>query len=48
MALEVLTAAERRAHGASDPGKLLIPTPDDFDVKAVLTGEHPPLVDHSG
>ena len=48
MALEVLTAAERRTHGASDPGKLLIPTPDDFDVRAVLTEEHPPLVDRSG
>ena len=31
MALEVLTAAERRVHGASDPGKLLIPTLDDFE-----------------
>ena len=48
MALEVLTAAERRTHGTSDPGKLLIPTPDDFDVQAVLTEEHPPLVDRSG
>jgi hypothetical protein len=43
MALEVLTAAERRTHGASHPGKLLIPTPGDFDARAVLTDEHPPL-----
>ena len=43
MALEVLTAAERRVHGASDPGKLLIPTLDDFEARAALTEEHPPL-----
>ena len=45
MALEVLAAAERRTH-ASDavPGPLLIPAGDDFEVRAALTDERPPLV----
>jgi glycosyltransferase involved in cell wall biosynthesis len=43
MALEVLAAAERRTHGAPTTGSLLIPTEDDFEVRAPLTEEHPPL-----
>ncbi|HEY6890670.1 MAG TPA: glucosyl-3-phosphoglycerate synthase [Solirubrobacter sp.] len=45
MALEVLAAAERRTH-ASDavPGPLLTPVGDDFEVRAALTDERPPLV----
>lgn len=42
MALEVLTAAERRTHGEVTPGALLIPTPDDFELKPPLTEERPP------
>jgi glucosyl-3-phosphoglycerate synthase len=45
MALEVLAAAEQRTH-ASDavPGPLLVPIGDDFEVRAALTDERPPLV----
>lgn len=42
MALEVLTAAERRTHGEVTPGALLVPTETDFDLKAPLTEERPP------
>ena len=42
MALEVLTAAERRTHGEVTPGALLIPTPDDFELEPPLTEERPP------
>jgi glycosyltransferase involved in cell wall biosynthesis len=44
MALEVLAAAERRTH-ASDavPGPLLFPNGADFEVRAALTDERPPL-----
>jgi glucosyl-3-phosphoglycerate synthase len=44
MALEVLTAAERRTHGDPNPGALLIPTDTDFETASPLTVEHPPLV----
>ncbi|MDA0183634.1 glucosyl-3-phosphoglycerate synthase [Solirubrobacter phytolaccae] len=42
MALEVLTAAERRTHGEVTPGALLTPTRDDFELKSPLTEERPP------
>ena len=42
MALEVLTAAERRTHGEVTPGALLVPTSDDFELKTPLTEERPP------
>ncbi len=42
MALEVLTAAERRTHGEVTPGALLMPTSDDFELQAPLTEERPP------
>ncbi|MDA0162586.1 glucosyl-3-phosphoglycerate synthase [Solirubrobacter ginsenosidimutans] len=45
MALEVLAAAERRTHATDAvPGPLLVPTADDFEVRAALTDERPPLV----
>jgi glucosyl-3-phosphoglycerate synthase len=44
MALEVLAAAERRTHSSDAvPGPLLIPTEHDFEVRAALTDERPPL-----
>jgi hypothetical protein len=43
MALEVLAAAERRTHGDVTPGALLIPTPEDYELRAPLTDERPPL-----
>jgi glucosyl-3-phosphoglycerate synthase len=44
MALEVLAAAERRTHRSDAvPGPLLIPTGADFEVRAALTDERPPL-----
>jgi len=43
MALEVLAAAEKRTHGAPTIGALLIPTDSDFETKAPLTEERPPL-----
>jgi hypothetical protein len=46
MALEVLAAGERRAHGGSDavPGPLLVPDGEDFEARATLTDERPPLM----
>ena len=43
MALEVLAAAERRTHGDVVPGPLLVPKDDEFEVRAALTDERPPL-----
>ena len=44
MALEVLAAAERRTHGAeTEAGPLLVPIGADFEVRAALTEERPPL-----
>jgi hypothetical protein len=46
MALEVLAAAERRTHaGDAVPGPLLVPTEQDFEVRAALTDERLPLAD---
>ena len=48
MALEVLAAAERRTHTTDAvPGPLLIPTEHDFEVRAALTDERPPLAELS-
>ena len=49
MALEVLTAAERRVHGAAvvdgaAPGPLLVRAGADFEVRAAAVDERPPLV----
>jgi glucosyl-3-phosphoglycerate synthase len=49
MALAVITAAERRVHGeeaiaAAAPGPLLVPCGTDFETRAVITDERPPLV----
>jgi hypothetical protein len=43
MALEVLAAAERRAHGDASPGPLLVPTADDFELHAIAADERPPV-----
>lgn len=46
MALEVLTAAERRTHGDVTPGALLVPAAGDFTLKTPVTEERPPLNGH--
>jgi len=48
MALEVLTAAERRAHGdraiaEAAPGPLLVRAGGDFELSHALVDERPPL-----
>jgi len=44
MALEVLAAAERRTHTTDAvPGPLLIPAGNDFEVRAAVADERPPL-----
>jgi glucosyl-3-phosphoglycerate synthase len=48
MALEVLAAAERRTHATDAvPAPLLIPAGDDFEFRAALTDERPPLRERS-
>jgi len=48
MALEVLAAAERRTHTTDAvPGPLLIPAEHDFEVRAAITDERPPLAELS-
>ena len=48
MALEVMTAAERRIHATdAGPGPAVVPAEHDFEVRAAITDERPPLAELS-